>query len=48
MNNAPKLADIEPEAASTVPSTALVLGGIPIPPVRLLQVMSLKDWLEGE
>ena len=36
--------DIEPKAALAVPTAAQVLGGIPIPPVRLLQVMSPEDW----
>ena len=38
------LAEIEPKAASAVPSAAQVTGGIPIPPVRLLQVMSPDEW----
>ena len=37
-------ADIEPETAAAVPTAAQVSGGIPIPPVRLLQVMSPTDW----
>jgi hypothetical protein len=37
-------ADIEPKAAAAVPTAAQVSGGIPIPPVRLLQVMSPDDW----
>lgn len=37
-------ADIEPEAAAAVPTAAQVTGGIPMPPVRLLQVMSPEDW----
>ena len=37
-------ADIDPEAASIIPTAAQVAGGIPIPPVRLLQVMSSEDW----
>lgn len=36
--------DIVPEAASSVLTAAQVSGGIPIPPVRLLQVMSSEDW----
>ena len=37
-------ANIEPKAASAVPTAAQVVGGIPVPPVRLLQVMSWDDW----
>jgi hypothetical protein len=44
MSNGWKLNEIEPEATSTVPTAAQVSGGIPIPPVRLLQVMSPYDW----
>ena len=36
--------DIKPKAALAVPTAAQVSGGIPIPPVRLLQVMSPEDW----
>jgi hypothetical protein len=36
--------DIEPKAAATVPTAAQMSGGISIPPVRLLQVMSPEDW----
>jgi hypothetical protein len=36
--------DLEPKAAATVPTAAQVAGGIPIPPVRLLQVLSPNDW----
>jgi hypothetical protein len=38
------LTDIEPKAAKTTPTAAQVSGGIPVPPVRLLQVMSAEDW----
>lgn len=38
------LAEIDPTATSTVPSAAQVMGGIPIPPVRLLQIMQPSDW----
>ncbi len=44
MKNA--LEDIEPKAASAVPSAAQMSGGIPIPPIRLLQLMSPADWEE--
>ncbi len=33
-----------PKAASTVPSARQIAGGIPVPPVRLLQVMSSDEW----
>jgi len=36
--------NIEPKAASAVPTAAQISGGIPIPPVRLLQVMSPEEW----
>lgn len=38
------LQPLEPNAASVVPSAAQVAGGIPIPRVRLLQIMSPDDW----
>ena len=38
------LTPVEPRAASAVPSAAQVSGGTPIPPVRILQVMSPDDW----
>ena len=38
------LSDIEPELSATVPTAAQVASGIPIPPVRLLEVMSPDDW----
>jgi hypothetical protein len=37
-------ANVEPRAVAAVPTAAQVAGGIPIPPVRLLQVMSPEDW----
>lgn len=36
-------ANIDPKAASAVPTAAQMAGGIPIQPVRLLQVMSCDD-----
>jgi hypothetical protein len=36
--------EIEPKASSVVPTAMQVLIGIPIPPVRLLQVMSPDEW----
>lgn len=44
MNDALNLDEVKPKATSVVPSAAQVSGGIPIPPVRLLQVMSPDDW----
>jgi hypothetical protein len=44
MNVDAKFADIEPKAASAVPTAAQVSGGIPIPPIRLLQVIPPEDW----
>lgn len=38
------LDEVEPEATSLVPTATQVSAGIPIPPVRLLQVMSAEDW----
>lgn len=38
------LHELAPKATSFVPSAAQVSGGIPIPPVRLLQVMSPDEW----
>lgn len=36
--------DLSPKAAGSVPTAAQVARGIPVPPVRLLQVMSPDDW----
>ncbi|RWL90980.1 MAG: hypothetical protein EOR68_29630 [Mesorhizobium sp.] len=36
--------EIEPKAASAIPTAGQVSSGIPIPPVRLLQVFSPDDW----
>ena len=36
--------EVEPRAASLVPSAAQVAHGIPVPPVKLLQIMSDDDW----
>jgi hypothetical protein len=44
MNKEYKLFEIEAKATSVVPTAAQVSCGIPIPPVRLLQVMSPPDW----
>jgi len=38
------LHEIEPKATSLVPIATQVSAGLPIPPVRLLQVMSAEDW----
>src|SRR4051812_45922738 len=40
------LKDIAPKAACTLPTAAQMVGGIPIPPVRIIQVMSESDWEE--
>ncbi len=44
MTESYQLVDIVPTGGSTVPTAAQVSGGIPIPPVRLLQVLSPEDW----
>lgn len=44
MSDELNLDDVEPKATSVVPSAAQVSVGIPIPPVRLLQVMSPDEW----
>lgn len=44
MSDELNLDEVEPKATSVVPSAAQVSGGIPIPPVRLLQVMSPDEW----
>lgn len=36
--------EIDPQVGAGVPNAAQVIAGIPIPPVRLLQVMSAEDW----
>lgn len=36
--------EIAPKAAVSVPSAAQIATGVPVPPVRLLQVMSPSDW----
>jgi hypothetical protein len=36
--------EVVPALTATVPTAAQVAGGIPIPPVRLLQVMSPEEW----
>lgn len=36
--------EVEPKAASVVPTAMQVSAGIPIPPVRLLQIMSPEEW----
>ena len=44
MTDAPPFTDIAPELSATVPTAAQVANGIPVPPIRLLQVMSPDDW----
>jgi hypothetical protein len=36
--------EVEPAAVAAVPNAAQVSGGVPVPPVSLLQVMSADDW----
>lgn len=38
------LSDVEPKALAIVPAAVQIAGGIPVPPVRLLQIMSPGDW----
>ncbi len=38
------LVEINPQLAATVPVAANVVAGIPIPPVKVLQVLSAEDW----
>ena len=38
--------DIEPPASRSVPNAAQVSAGIPIPPVRLIQILSADEWEE--
>ena len=44
MSDSPTLENIDPKSASATPTAAQVSGGIPIPAVRLLQVMSSDEW----
>ncbi len=44
MSDSPTLENIDPRSASAVPTAAQVSGGIPIPAVRLIQVMSSDEW----
>ena len=46
MTDFPKLKEIEPKQISAALTHAQVMGGIPIPPIRLLQVMSPDEWEE--
>lgn len=46
MSDELNLDEVEPKATFVVPSAAQVSVGIPIPPVRLLQVMSPNEWEE--
>ena len=38
------LVEVEPKAACVVPTAQQIAVGIPVPPVRLLQIMSPDDW----
>lgn len=44
MSDGLNLDEVEPKASSVVPTATQVSAGIPIPPVRLLQVMSPDEW----
>ena len=46
MSDSPIFENIEPKLTAGVPTAAQVSGGIPIPAVRLLQVMSSDEWEE--
>ena len=46
MSDELNLNEIEPKTASVVPTARQVSTGIPIPPVRLLQVLSSDEWEE--
>ena len=39
-----QLADIDPQQSTPIPTAAQVAIGIPVPPVRLLQVLSPQEW----
>ena len=44
MSDSPTLENIKPKSASAVPTASQISGGIPIPAIRLLQVMSSDEW----
>jgi hypothetical protein len=44
MGNTISLDEVEPRATSVVPSAVQVSAGMPMPPVRLLQIMSPDEW----
>jgi len=44
MSDEKEFTDITPKVAAAVPTAGQVLTGIPVPPVRLLQVMSPDEW----
>ncbi len=46
MSDSPIFENIDPKSTSAAPTAAQILGGIPIPAVRLLQVMSSDEWEE--
>ena len=46
MSDSPIFENIDPKSTSGPPTAAQVSGGIPIPAVRLLQVMSSDEWEE--
>lgn len=39
-----ELLDIEPQQSASVPTAAQVSSGIPVPPIRLIEVLSPDDW----
>ncbi len=44
MSEETEFTEIDPEAAEVVPTASQIATGIPVPPVRLLEVMSEDDW----
>lgn len=44
MSDETELSEIEPKANTAAPTHAQVTGGIPVPPVRLVQIMSPDEW----
>ena len=39
-----ELSDIDPQQSTPIPTATQVVGGIPIPPIRLLQTLSPEEW----
>lgn len=44
MESVPKLIDVAPKAQALIPTAAQIASGVPVPPVKLLQIMSDEDW----